>query len=316
MTLVASSGAPRRALAADEKDSCLAAADQGQSLRDDGKYTEAREQFLSCSRNACPKLVHDQCADWLRQLDESIPTVVFGLKDDRGNEVTAVHVVADDKHLSGLVDGKPVPLDPGPHDIRFERDNPSQSVSVHVVLRAGEKNRDINAVFPPLEASPPETPPEPSPPPPATASSSPAAEAPPESPPPAPPSTGEARRVTSISLLAAGALGIGLGAYFGVKSQDEASIGDSTEKSLGRGGCGPDATPADARCKSLNDSRDAQNRDATLNVVFYSAGGALAAGAIATWFLWPKPAATKPSAAWVAPSFAPNGVGFCAGGVF
>lgn len=316
LTLVATIGGPQWALAADDKEACLAAADQGQSLRDDGKYSEAREQFVGCAKNTCPKLVQDQCADWLRELDESMPTVVFAVKDDRGNDVTAVHVTADEKHLSGVIVGKPVPLDPGPHDIRFERDNPSQSVSIHVVLRAGEKNRDVDAVFPPLEAPPPEKPPEESPtsPPPA---SPPAAEAAPELPPPPPPSTGDGRRVTSIPLLAGAALGVGLGAYFGIQSQNEASDADSTEKSLGRGGCGANGNPADPRCKVLNDSRDAQNRDATLDVVLYAAGGALAAGALAAWFLWPKPTATtKASAAWVVPSIAANGVGFCAGGDF
>src|ERR1700704_232380 len=81
--------------ATDSKEACLAAADQGQSLRDEGKYSAARDEFLSCARSACPKLVHAQCSDWLRQVDEAIPTVIFAAKDDHGKNLSAVRVLLD-----------------------------------------------------------------------------------------------------------------------------------------------------------------------------------------------------------------------------
>src|SRR5215472_7019519 len=74
---------------ADEKQVCLAAADSGQSLRDDGQYTIARDQFVTCARDVCPKVVRDQCITWLHQLDETTPTVIFTAKDALGSEVTA-----------------------------------------------------------------------------------------------------------------------------------------------------------------------------------------------------------------------------------
>ncbi len=316
LAFLVSVSATHRVLAADEKEACLSAADQGQSLRDEGKYTGARDQFVACSRSACPKLVHDQCTDWLRQLDESMPTVVFRVKDDKGNDVTAMHAMADGKPLTGILEGKAVPLDPGPHDIRFERDNPSQAVSVHVVLRAGEKAREVSAAFPALETEPEKPTGEPPAPPPVPA--------PPEEAPPPPetpvaaPAVGKGRSIASLSLLAAGAVGVGLGVYFGLASQNEARQGDSTAKALGStGACGPAGTPADPRCKTLSDSRDAQNRDAVLDVVFYAAGGALAASAVATWWLWPKPAGeAKATAAWIAPLVGPNHAGVSLGGTF
>src|ERR1700688_1559974 len=121
---------------ADQKEACLAAADTGQSLRDDGQYSAAREQFVACSRDACPKLVHDQCTEWLRQLDEATPSVLFGAKDDHGNEVSA-RVLLDGKPIASSVDHKPVNVDPGPHDVRFEHD-PDEPVTMHIVVRAGE----------------------------------------------------------------------------------------------------------------------------------------------------------------------------------
>lgn len=89
-----------RAMAAETtgtKEACLSAADEGQSLRDDAKHMLAREQFLACAREVCPRIVRDQCTEWLRQLDEATPTVVFGAKDDCGNDVTSARVTSDGK---------------------------------------------------------------------------------------------------------------------------------------------------------------------------------------------------------------------------
>src|SRR5579864_7366777 len=195
---------------ADSKEACLAAADTGQSLRDDGKYAGAREQFLACARDVCPKLVHEQCTEWLRSLDEATPTVVFGAKDDHGNDVATARVLSDGKLLTSNLDGKPLPLDPGPHDIRFERD-PTGAVTVHVVLRTGEKNREVSATFPAIESQTTPTteegtPPEPSPPPAGESQVS---------------SFWNARSITSLSLLVGGAAAVGIGVFFGLQSQSE-----------------------------------------------------------------------------------------------
>jgi hypothetical protein len=295
----------RPAEGADQKEACLAAADAGQSLRDDGQYSIARDQFLTCARDVCPKIVHDQCTTWLHQLEEATPTVVFGAKDDQGNDVSAARVIADGKLLTSTLDGKPVPLDPGAHDIRFERD-PSGVVTVHVVLKAGEKNREVTATFPPAQGEAPSM-----------------GAQPPEAPVTTAGEAGSssfwnARNVTAITLLGAGAIAVGLGVYFGVNSRNEnnkaQSIANSPPISGNRGFCYMNQTP---ECSNLSDTRDGQNRDAILNEVFYVAGGALAAGAVATWLLWPKKDADHPaSTAWVAPAIGPRRAGVAVGTAF
>src|SRR5580700_9118420 len=57
-----------RALA-DEKEACVAASDQAQTLRDDGKYRAARAQLLVCSRDVCPAIVRRDCEKWLAPID-------------------------------------------------------------------------------------------------------------------------------------------------------------------------------------------------------------------------------------------------------
>jgi hypothetical protein len=303
--LLLSTNGPGRALAADEKEACLAAADQGQSLRDDGHYMVARDQFLTCARDVCPKLVHDQCTEWLRQLDEATPTVVFGAKDARGNDIAAARVLSDGKLVTSSLDGKPVPLDPGPHDIRFERD-PNESVTVHVVLRTGEKNRDVTATMPSADGAPP--PPD---------GTVPGSGPPPGGETAAPAAFWNARNITSLSLLVGGVAAVGVGAYFGLQSQSEKSDADRIVRGFGNSFqcAGSQATVGD--CATLNRARDNQNNDAVLNEVFYVAGGVLVVGAVATWFLWPKPAdEARPSTAWITPEVGPGKAGVRVGGAF
>src|SRR5881396_758088 len=66
---------------ADDRAECANSADQAQQLRDEGKYRRAREQLLVCARDVCPAPIKRDCLDWLTQLDNVAPTVVFAAKD-------------------------------------------------------------------------------------------------------------------------------------------------------------------------------------------------------------------------------------------
>jgi len=143
---------------ADDKQQCLAASDQGQQLRDDGKYRRAREAFSACARDACPALVRRDCMKWLADLEQSSPSVVVGAKDDKGGDLVDVTVLVDGAPLVTKLDGKPVPVDPGAHVLRFEtRGYPR--VEQHVMVHAGEKSRLLVVQFgTPAPPAPPATP--------------------------------------------------------------------------------------------------------------------------------------------------------------
>jgi hypothetical protein len=104
-----------------------------------------------------------------------------------------------------------------------------------------------------------------------------------------------ARNVTSLALVAAGTVSVGLGVFFGLQSQSENRTANGIVSAAlmthgGDGACtGRPSGDYVQKCPSLSSARDAQNRDAVISDVFYVAGGALALGAIATWLLWPKP---------------------------
>jgi hypothetical protein len=139
----------------------------------------------------------------------------------------------------------------------------------------------------------------------------PAAEAatPPVSPPPegaAPATPSPDGAVRTIVVLGIGAVAITsgvLGVTFGLQSQSNANTAAGLRDASNTSACSGSMS---VQCSQLKDAVDAQNQDATLSNVFYVTGAVLAAGAVATWFLWPKQ--TRASAG-VSPSLAPAGWG-------
>ncbi|HEY8079552.1 MAG TPA: hypothetical protein VIF62_35725 [Labilithrix sp.] len=129
---------------ADEREVCATAADQAQSLRDDGKYRRAREQMIVCARDVCPGPIKRDCLDWLRQLDELAPTVVFAAKEG-DKDLADVKVSMDGIPIVDHLDGKPVAVDLGKHTFKFEHGGQAQTSDV--VIGAGQKGRNIAVVF-------------------------------------------------------------------------------------------------------------------------------------------------------------------------
>jgi hypothetical protein len=131
---------------ASEKAACIGASDQGQQLRDDGKYTLAREAFERCARESCPVLLRVDCVHWLLDLDQSSASVVINAKDDKGNDLIDVTVTVDGEVLVSKLDGKPLAVDPGAHLFRYEAAG-FAPMEEHAVIHAAEKNRALSVRF-------------------------------------------------------------------------------------------------------------------------------------------------------------------------
>lgn len=146
--LLAISSAARTA-AADDKQVCVSASEKGQQLRSAGKLVDAREQFNLCGRTECPKLIQQDCTQWMSEVLASLPSVVPGAKDRRGRDVVDARLTIDGKLATETLDGKPIVVDPGVHSFAFEAkgSGAGPAVKEQVVIKPGEKNRIVSVTI-------------------------------------------------------------------------------------------------------------------------------------------------------------------------
>jgi hypothetical protein len=158
VALIATSwcGATAAIARADESDACVASYEQAQVLRMEIRLVEARDKLLICAQPACPQLLTADCARWLRQVDDSVPSIVLGARDADGKDLPNTRVFLDGRRVAERIDGTALVVDPGAHTIRFE--NAARGVAEqHLVARQGEKNRLVSVTFPRPDAATRET---------------------------------------------------------------------------------------------------------------------------------------------------------------
>jgi hypothetical protein len=196
---VLAAGATRASTArADTADRCIAAAEQSQPLRREGKLQAARLLLIACSRPECPSFVRTDCTKWLAELDTLTPSVVVRAVDSTGADVLGVRVSVDGEPMPPTLEGREIEIDPGTHTLRFEHEG-RHAIEQQVVLRESERHRILTVSFEPAAAS-------------ASGSS-------PVSPPALGPATDapttEGRPlVLPIALMGAGGVGLGVASYF------------------------------------------------------------------------------------------------------
>lgn len=122
-----------------------------------------------------------------------------------------------------------------------------------------------------------------------------------------------ARLVMTTALGGGAVIAVGLGVYFGLQSRSDASTAAAFRSKYPSSYC---VNPANVDCAQWNSAVEAQNRDATVSNVLYVTGVVLAAGAIGSWFFWPRERETKSAGVWLVPTAGPGGGGVMAGGRF
>lgn len=257
------SSAPARA---DDKAACLDAASKGQSLRDQGKLVEAREQFRRCAAQGCPTMVVTDCGGWLSDVEKNIPTIVVTAKDGSGNDLVDVQVTVDGQPLLSKLTGEALPMNPGAHTFHFATAG-GTSTDRQVLVKQGDKNQEVSAVLgAPAAAPPPATPATP-----AVAPASPATPSPATS-------SGSGWKTAGWVLGGLGIVGIGVGAVFGIVAMGDKSGAHCDANNF----CDPGP---------LDSGRSA----ATGADVGFIAGGALLAGGIVVLLLAPSDSGTTGS---------------------
>lgn len=119
---------------------CATAYEQAQVARNNGKLVVAQEHLRICVQEACPDFVKTDCGQWLSDIKRDIPSVIFSPVDSHGKELfEGVKVRVDGTEVP--LDGRPVELDPGQHEVTYEYEGETQTQKV--AIRQGEKNRVI-----------------------------------------------------------------------------------------------------------------------------------------------------------------------------
>lgn len=180
---------------ADTVEACARAAESSQDLRDNDHLVEAREQLQSCARDACPDVIRDDCRTWLVEVERLVPSIVLLANDREGQPVRNVLLRVDGDLAYHALDGKPVDLDPGVHALEFASDG-FEPLTMQVVIRTGEKNRQVSVVLERKTAAP------------AGVSTSPAS---------------ASTSALSYVLYGVGALALGTGAYLGLDARSDVS---------------------------------------------------------------------------------------------
>jgi hypothetical protein len=124
---------------------CIDAHEQGQRLRKLGQWQKARERFVTCAVDACPGPIQQECGPWLKELDDSLPSVIFSVRDERGRAIAGAQLQVDDSPPM-TVPATAFALDPGLHKVRvFAQGYVENTISE--TLRERERGRILELVL-------------------------------------------------------------------------------------------------------------------------------------------------------------------------
>jgi hypothetical protein len=297
---------------------CLSANESAIALRGDHKLRRARDQALVCAASSCPAEVRDACQLRVRDINATMPSLVFLAKDGAGHDLVAVRVSMDGEPIGERLDGTAIAVDPGQHVFTFEVAG-RKPVEQSFVISEGQRDRreaiTIAAATTgaPAPLVPPGTP--------STASS-------PVEPSPAaslvttgatgetsaaPYSPGAGQRMAGVVAGAVGVVGLGLGAVFG----GVAAAKWSSAKSACNGQ--PVSCTTDPNSVGFQD-QDSATTMATLSTVSFIAGGVLAVGGVVVFLTAPtRSSAEAPASARrveVVPTGGTSGAGMMLRGRF
>jgi hypothetical protein len=129
-------------------ESCTRAHATGQREENAGHLKEALASFQDCASDAeCPLPIRNECTQLYTTVEGRLPTLVFSLVDSSGNDVVDVKAWSGDALIASGLDGRPVAVNPGLHELRFELSN-GEVVTKSVVVRQGEKDRIVSLQLP------------------------------------------------------------------------------------------------------------------------------------------------------------------------
>jgi hypothetical protein len=155
------SGAAAAQTALPTRAECLEGHRNAQELKQSGRFLEAQEHLQVCSAGSCPGAIITDCGNWITELEQATPSLVFQIRVD-GKEALDANVTVDGKAVTERAHAFKV--NPGRHTVRVEL-APFEPREEDVVLPEGQRMRMIQMDFSAKPAEPVVAPPPPATPP-------------------------------------------------------------------------------------------------------------------------------------------------------
>lgn len=134
---------PAKALA--QAAACTEDYEKAQEEKANGRLNAALAHMRGCVNPDCPKFIREDCGRWMDQTEAALPSVVFAVRRD-GVDQIEVDVTCDGESLVRSLDGKAIPIDPGPHKFSFKIAGLAP-IERQLLVREGERNRIVQVEF-------------------------------------------------------------------------------------------------------------------------------------------------------------------------
>ncbi len=142
---------------ADDANECATRAESAMDARE-SRPAEAIALFEQCAKDACPRVVREDCRAALAELREIAPRLSVRIRDDGGADVVDATVTLDGVTLSTEERARGIFVNPGPREIVVTRPN-GQRAAKQVVVLASDRARVVDIELPSglgVAAPPPE----------------------------------------------------------------------------------------------------------------------------------------------------------------
>lgn len=143
--------------AAVDAETCVKLHAAGQDSKESGKLVQARAAFVKCAVDECPKVVREDCAHLLSDVQTNLPTLVFQARDEKGQDTSAVRVTVDGQPLLNQLKATATAVDPGDHVFVFSAAD-GKTITRHLTVLEGQKDRLVTVQFGAPKPAPAPTP--------------------------------------------------------------------------------------------------------------------------------------------------------------
>lgn len=125
---------------------CLTSYRDGQQLKSELRLVDARRELVACSQDSCPAVYRRDCVKWLNDVEARLPSLAAIARGEDGCDRVDAKVSMDGGENAPEIqpDGRPVPIDPGPHAVTVTLGEQERQQTV--VLAVGE-HRVVSVSF-------------------------------------------------------------------------------------------------------------------------------------------------------------------------